>query len=88
MNDPRGARTAVRLAALRLAADAPKLAAGSAGAYRVGLATRTADLRRAVVDAWIGGIPEQVIAADGRLPEAVVHGWIEASFSPGCSRDT
>ncbi|MFH8771964.1 hypothetical protein [Streptomyces sp. NPDC017958] len=82
MNDVCGARTAVRLAALRLAEDAPRLAAGSAGAYRAGLATRTADLRRAVLAAWLGGIPEPVIAADGRLPRALVHGWIADGFSP------
>jgi len=85
MSDPdtQLARRTVREAARQLAEDAPKLAAGSADAYRLGLATRTADLRRAALDAWLLGIPEEVIAADGRLPGAVVHRWIAAGFSPG-----
>ena len=86
--DTQQARRTVREAARQLAEDAPKLAAGSADAYRLGLATRTADLRRAALDAWLVGIPEEVIAADGRLPEAVVHRWIAAGFSPGHPDDS
>ncbi|MFF4543997.1 hypothetical protein [Streptomyces sp. NPDC001435] len=40
-----------RWAARQPAEDASKLAAGSAGAYQVGLASRTADLRRAALAA-------------------------------------
>jgi len=76
------ARRAVRQAARRLAEDAPKLSAGSATAYRAGLAARTTGLRRAALAAWLGGIPEHVIAADGRLPCAVVHQWIATRYSP------
>ncbi|MFJ8487721.1 MgtC/SapB family protein [Streptomyces sp. NPDC094038] len=83
--DARYARLAVQRAARQLAEDAPKLAAGSAGAYRLGLATRTAGLRRAALDAWLVGIPEDVIASDGCLPRAVVRRWITARFSPGPS---
>ncbi|MFE2064393.1 hypothetical protein ACFXDH_18665 [Streptomyces sp. NPDC059467] len=82
------ARWAVRRAARHLAEDAPRLAAGSAGsagAYQVGLASRTADLRRAALTAWLFGVPEHVVAADGRVPVTVVHEWIEAAFSPGRS---
>ncbi|MFJ8637006.1 hypothetical protein [Streptomyces sp. NPDC093568] len=79
------ARWAVRRAARHLAEDAPKLAAGSAGAYQVGLASRTADLRRAALAAWLFGVPERVVADDGRVPVTVVHEWIEAAFSPGHS---
>ncbi|MFE8950295.1 hypothetical protein [Streptomyces sp. NPDC007856] len=70
----------MRHAARQLAETTPKLTAGSADAYRAGLATRAADLRRAALAAWITGIPEDIIAADGRLPVAVVHGgWRPAS---------
>lgn len=72
------ARRAVRRAAQRLAEDAPKLVAGSAGAFRAGLAARVADLRRTALAAWRAGIPEHVIAADGRVPVTVVHQWIAA----------
>ncbi|MFF3365264.1 hypothetical protein [Streptomyces misionensis] len=85
--DVRYARRAVRRAARQLAEDAPKLTAGSAGAFRAGLATRTADLRRAALAAWVTGISEDIIAADGRLPVAVVHGWVAARFSPEHSGD-
>ncbi|MFJ3339335.1 hypothetical protein [Streptomyces sp. NPDC086766] len=64
------------------------VAAGSAGAYRLSLATRTVDLPRAALHAWLSGIPERVIAADGRLPRAVVHGWIAARFSAGHPDDS
>ncbi|MGW0206345.1 hypothetical protein ACWDZ8_11175 [Streptomyces sp. NPDC003233] len=77
----------MRHAARQLAEDAPKLTVGSADAYRAGLATRAADLRRAALAAWITGIPEDIIAADGRLPVAVVHRWVAGSFSPGHSGD-
>ncbi|MBX9394257.1 hypothetical protein K4749_11765 [Streptomyces sp. TRM72054] len=83
MNEPgiqdiRSACRAVRRAARCLAEDAPKLTAGSADVLRTGLAARSAALRRAVLAAWRNGIPTQVIAADGRLPVAVVHLWIAA----------
>ncbi|MFF3517501.1 hypothetical protein [Streptomyces sp. NPDC002573] len=80
--DIRYARRAVRRAARQLAEDAPKLRAGSAGAFRAGVAVRAADLRRAVLAAWVTGIPADVVAADGRLPVAVVQGWVAARFSP------
>ncbi|MGI5139287.1 MULTISPECIES: hypothetical protein [unclassified Streptomyces] len=76
------ARRAVRLAARQLAQDAPKLTASSAAAYRAGLAARAAELRRAALAAWLTGIPEHVVAADCRLPRAVVHQWIAAGYSP------
>jgi hypothetical protein len=76
------ARRTVRRAARRLADDAPKLAVGSAGAYRAGLATRAAELRRAVRAAWLTGVPEQIIAADGGLSPRVVHEWISAGNRP------
>jgi hypothetical protein len=73
------ARSAVRRATQRLAEDAPTLAAGSADAFRAGLAARAAVLREAALAASRNGIPERVIADDGRLPVAVVHEWIRAS---------
>ncbi|MER6526989.1 hypothetical protein [Streptomyces sp. NPDC001508] len=80
--DTQSARRTVRRAARRLAEDAPKLVVGSADAYRTGLATRAADLRRAVLAAWLTGVPEHVIAADGGLSSAVVHEWICAGSPP------
>ncbi|MEU1305935.1 hypothetical protein [Streptomyces shenzhenensis] len=80
--DTLSARRTVRRAARRLAEDAPKLAVGSADAYRTGLATRAAELRRAVLAAWLTGVPEHVIAADGGLSPAVVHAWISAGAPP------
>ncbi|MFE7232234.1 hypothetical protein ACFY3J_24330 [Streptomyces sp. NPDC001231] len=74
------ARRAVRRAARQLAEDAPKLARGSAAAYRAGLAVRAAALHRAALAAWSSGIPEDVIAADGHLPRAVVRRWIAAGY--------
>ncbi|MEV5878270.1 hypothetical protein AB0L75_29390 [Streptomyces sp. NPDC052101] len=76
--DTRTARHAVRQAARQLAADAPSLTAGSASALRAGLAVRSACLRRAAVAAWLSGVPEHVIAADGRVPVTVVRRWIAA----------
>lgn len=72
------ARRAVRLAARQLTEDAPKLARASAAAYQAGLAARAAELHRAALVAWRAGIPADVIAADGRLPQDVVHRWITA----------
>ncbi|MEU5539236.1 hypothetical protein [Streptomyces sp. NPDC020362] len=80
--DTRRARHAVRRAARQLAEDAPRLTAGSASALRAGLAVRTACLRRAALAAWLTGIPEHVIAADSRVPVAVVHHWIAARYAP------
>ncbi|MFF4749631.1 hypothetical protein ACWD5R_03090 [Streptomyces sp. NPDC002514] len=85
--DTLSARRTVRKAARRLAEDAPKLAVGSAGAYRAGLATRAAELRRAVLLAWLCGVPERVIAADGGLSPSVVHEWISAGNPPGEGSD-
>ncbi|MEU9993295.1 hypothetical protein ACFZCP_40910 [Streptomyces sp. NPDC007971] len=76
------ARHAVRRAARQLAEDAPGLTAGSASALRAGLAARTACLRRAALAAWLVGIPTHVIAADGRVPVAVVRRWIAARYAP------
>ncbi|OLZ68930.1 hypothetical protein AV521_19295 [Streptomyces sp. IMTB 2501] len=80
--DTRTARDAVRQAARQLAADAPRLTAGSASALRAGLAVRSACLRRAALAAWRTGVPEDVIAADGRVPVTVVRRWIAS----GCPR--
>ncbi|GAA1013152.1 hypothetical protein [Streptomyces sp. F-3] len=77
------ARRAVRLAARQLTEDAPKLARASAAAYQAGLAARAAELHRAALIAWRAGIPAEVIAADGRLPQAVVHRWITGRRTPG-----
>ncbi|MGW3953197.1 hypothetical protein ACWEKM_20285 [Streptomyces sp. NPDC004752] len=85
--DTLSARHTVRRAARRLAEDAPKLVVGSADAYRAGLATRAAELRRAVLAAWLTGVPEHVIAADGGLSLAVVHAWISAETPPPHSAD-
>ncbi|GHE05009.1 hypothetical protein [Streptomyces alanosinicus] len=74
------ARDAVRQAARQLAADAPRLTAGSASALRAGLAVRSACLRRAALTAWLNGVPEQVIAADGHVPVTVVRRWIAARY--------
>ncbi|ANP52691.1 hypothetical protein J2Z21_000217 [Streptomyces griseochromogenes] len=84
MNDPvtRHARHAVRRAARQLAEDAPRLTAGSASALRAGLRVRTARLRGAALAAWLTGVPEHVIAADGRVPVAVVRHWIAARKAP------
>ncbi|KUM99568.1 hypothetical protein AQI95_38225 [Streptomyces yokosukanensis] len=78
--DTRTARNAVRQAARQLAADAPRLTAGSASALRAGLAARSASLRRAALTAWLSGVPMDVIAADGRVPVAVVRHWITARY--------
>jgi hypothetical protein len=80
--DARHARHAVRRAARQLAEDAPRLTAGSASALRAGLAARTARLRRAALAAWLTGVPEHVIAADGHLPVTVVHAWVAAGHAP------
>ncbi|MFD4633110.1 hypothetical protein ACFVYR_26955 [Streptomyces sp. NPDC058284] len=71
-------RSAVRLAARRLAEEAPALLAASAGALRAGLAVRAAALRRAALAAWRAGVPPQVIAEDSRLTEGTVRQWIAA----------
>ncbi|MGX4694276.1 hypothetical protein [Streptomyces sp. JNUCC 63] len=81
------ARRAVRLAARQLTEDAPKLARASAAAYQAGLATRAAELHRATLVAWRTGIPADVIAADGRLPQALVRRWITARYAAGHPRD-
>ncbi|MGW1108537.1 hypothetical protein [Streptomyces sp. NPDC002540] len=78
MNDPQlsRARRAVRLAADRLAEEAPALTAGSADALHTGLTSRTNVLRQAVLAAWHAGVPTELIADDGQLSLATVQQWI------------
>ncbi|MFD9284392.1 hypothetical protein ACFWD7_45415, partial [Streptomyces mirabilis] len=71
-------RRAVRLAARRLAAEAPALTAASADVLRAGLAVRAAALHRAALAAGRAGVPPQVIAGDSRLTEGTVRRWIAA----------
>ncbi|MFD9822362.1 hypothetical protein [Streptomyces violascens] len=71
-------RRAVRLAARRLAEEAPELVAASADALRAGLAARADTLREAALAAWHAGISPQVIAEDSQLPSAIVLRWIDA----------
>ncbi|MER5342907.1 helix-turn-helix domain-containing protein [Streptomyces mirabilis] len=71
-------RRAVRLAARRLAAEAPALTAASADVLRAGLAVRAAGLHRAALAAGCAGVPPQVMAGDSRLMEGTVRRWIAA----------
>ncbi|MFJ8313357.1 MULTISPECIES: hypothetical protein [unclassified Streptomyces] len=71
-------RRAVRLAARRLAEEAPDLITASADALRAGLAARADTLLQAALAAWRAGIPPQVIAEDSRLSSDIVLRWIEA----------
>lgn len=79
--DPSAERRAVRLAAQRLAEEAPALVAASADALRAGPAARAATLRRAALAAWRAGVPLQVIALDSRMPQATVRRWMAADGS-------
>ena len=47
------------------------------------LPARNAGLRKVALAACLTGVPEHVIAADGRLSVTVVHRWIAARYSPG-----
>ena len=78
MNDLRQAeaRLGVRQAAERLTEDAAALAAASAEAREIELATRAEDLRRAVLAAWRAGVSREDLARDAGVEVAVIDDWV------------
>ncbi|MGW3497016.1 hypothetical protein [Streptomyces sp. NPDC001020] len=76
------ARRAVRQAAQRLTEDAAALTAASAEAHEIGLATRTEDLRRAVLAAWSAGVARGDLARDAGVEADVIDDWIGPDVPP------
>lgn len=69
------ARERLRNATRRLAADACRLATAPAAAREKGLASRIADLRKAVRAAARAGVPAALITADSGLDAATILEW-------------